>query len=111
MDPRRLIESLLAWQADPLPGPPVLAVPEAPAAEVIAAARRLVLPDLPLERPHPAPRPELLRVATALVVDEHPSAPSWSAADRELLASWVAVLIEHRGEDGVQELVRALNRT
>jgi hypothetical protein len=48
-------------------------------------------------------------VASALVVDEHPSSPSWSPVERERVVTWVATLIEHRGEDGVQELLRELN--
>lgn len=109
-DPRRLIAFLPGRQPEPVPGPPLLPVPGASAIEVISTVRRLVLPDLPSVRPCPAPRPELLRLATVLVVDEHPSAPAWSAADRETVAEWVAVLIEYRGEDGVQALLRALDR-
>ncbi|MGA5824029.1 hypothetical protein ACPC54_40055 [Kitasatospora sp. NPDC094028] len=95
--------------------PPVLAVPERPAAEVIAVARRLALGEVSGEAtssgpgPVPLPLPELLGVAAALVVDEHPAAAGWSTADRKLLTRWVAVLIERRGEDGVQDLVRALD--
>lgn len=111
---RQLIASLMqAPPADICAGPPALPVPAAAAGEVIAAARRIALPDLPdlpARRSHPKPPPELLRLAMAMVVDEHPSAASWVAADRAELARWVAVLIEHRGEDGVQDLVRALNQ-
>ncbi|GHH77246.1 hypothetical protein GCM10018781_50350 [Kitasatospora indigofera] len=109
-DPRRLIASWRARPPEPVAGPPLLPVPEASAVEVITAVRRLVRPGPPSVRPRPAPRPELLRLATALVVDEHPSAPAWSATDRETVAEWVAVLIEYRGEDGVQALLRALGR-
>ncbi|TYC70440.1 hypothetical protein [Streptomyces sp. CB01881] len=107
--PGEFIAALVREGAEVLPGPPALAVPAAPADEVIAAARRLALAARPQRRPGPAPAPTLLRLATALVVDEHPSAPAWSEAERERLAGWVAVLIEHRGEDGVEELVGALN--
>ncbi|MGW6913462.1 hypothetical protein ACWGB8_06525 [Kitasatospora sp. NPDC054939] len=115
--------SLVARQTPAEPGPPALPVPPAPADEVIAVARRLAerggpaepgRPDRPAGRgrsggrDHAAPPPELVRLARALVVDEHPSAPSWSEADRVLLAAWVAVLIEQQGEDGVQELIAAL---
>ncbi|MFE0462528.1 hypothetical protein ACFW1A_25060, partial [Kitasatospora sp. NPDC058965] len=64
----------------------------------------------PLERPPQRPRhPDLLRLAGALVVDEHPSAAGWSAGERDELTAWVAVLIDRRGEDGVQALLYALN--
>ncbi|WP_316525761.1 hypothetical protein [Kitasatospora brasiliensis] len=89
-------------------GPVGLAVPEAAVEEVTAVARRLALRVAPDQRWRPRPDPGLLGVATALVVDEHPSAPRWPAAERRRLATWVAVLIEHQGEDGVQELVREL---
>ncbi|WP_406207984.1 hypothetical protein OH807_35895 [Kitasatospora sp. NBC_01560] len=115
--PRDLIAALVAEGAEALPGPPALAVPGAPAAEVIAAARRLALGGPPNGRaravqrqvPVPAPLPELRRLAAALFVDEHPSAPAWSATDRDRLADWVAVLIERRGEDGIQELIGVLD--
>ncbi|MFF7634581.1 hypothetical protein ACFZB9_15700 [Kitasatospora sp. NPDC008050] len=92
------------------PGQPALPVPEASAAEVIATTQRITQLGRPDERTCPTPQPDLLRLATTLVVDEHPSAPNWSAADRGALSCWVAVLIERRGEDGVQHLIRALNR-
>ncbi|MFJ9693876.1 hypothetical protein [Kitasatospora sp. NPDC101183] len=101
------VTELLREKAPPRPGRPALTVPEQPAVQVIAQARRLATEVAPRGRHRPTP--DLLRVAKALVVDEHPSAPGWSAAERELLAGWVAVLIEHRGEDGVQQLVSALN--
>ncbi|WP_329569270.1 hypothetical protein [Kitasatospora sp. NBC_01266] len=110
---RQLIASWLEVSPDSRPGPPALPVPQGAAAEVIATARRIALPDLPdlpAEHSHPNAPPELLRLAMALVVDEHPSAATWFAADRTELARWVAMLIEHRGEDGVQDLVRALNQ-
>ncbi|GAB2749252.1 hypothetical protein GCM10010442_80150 [Kitasatospora kifunensis] len=91
-------------------GQPALPVPEASAAEVIATAQRITRLGPSAEPCSPTPQPDLLRLATALVVDEHPSASSWSAADRGALSAWVAVLIERRGEDGVQHLIRALNR-
>ncbi|MFI6845125.1 hypothetical protein OG535_06130 [Kitasatospora sp. NBC_00085] len=106
--PGDLVAALVGERVESLPGPPALAVPEAPAHEVIAVARRIALRALPAGRPRLAPLPALLRLATVLVVDEHPSAAAWSVADRERLSEWVAVLIEHRGEDGVQELVGAL---
>ncbi|MFI2609745.1 hypothetical protein [Kitasatospora sp. NPDC018619] len=103
---RELIAALVRAGAPSEPGPAVLAVPGAPAEEVIAVARRLALRAGPQRRSRPAPG--LLGVARALVVDEHPSAPGWAEADRRRLAGWVAVLIESRGEDGVKELLRAL---
>ncbi|MFJ6618744.1 hypothetical protein ACIQOW_14350 [Kitasatospora sp. NPDC091335] len=105
---REFVASLVRTATPSAAGPAALAVPEGSAVEVIAVARRLALRAVPDGRWWPRPEPELLAVATALVVDEHPSAPGWSAAERERLASWVAVLIEHRGEDGVQELFLAL---
>ncbi|MET8628046.1 hypothetical protein ABZW30_30625 [Kitasatospora sp. NPDC004669] len=107
---RAFIAALVREEAPSLPGTPALAVPEGSVAEVTAVARRLALHVLPAGRRGPEPAPELLELAAALVVDEHPSAPRWSAAERRRLAHWVAVLIEHRGEDGVQDLVRELNR-
>ncbi|MEU9078447.1 hypothetical protein ACFYUY_35465 [Kitasatospora sp. NPDC004745] len=108
-DVREVVAALVRQVAPSEPGPPVLAVPEGPAEEVIAVARRLALRALPAERWRPEPPPGLRRLAEALVVDEHPSATDWSSAERDRLATWVAVLIEYHGEDGVQELVRALN--
>ncbi|MBO1414210.1 hypothetical protein [Streptomyces sp. FH025] len=107
---REFVAGLVRAGVPSLPGASGLAVPEGAADEVIAAARRLALRALPAERRRPEPAPELLALATALVVDEHPSAPGWTAAERERLAEWVALLIEHRGEDGVQDLVGELNR-
>ncbi|MFJ9774527.1 hypothetical protein ACIRVF_25360 [Kitasatospora sp. NPDC101157] len=92
------------------PGPPALAVPAGTAAGVTAVARRLALSALPDRQRRAEPTPGLLSVARKLVVDVHPSAPGWTVAERERLAGWVAVLIEHRGEDGVQELLRQLAR-
>ncbi|MEV7603603.1 hypothetical protein AB0O91_40160 [Kitasatospora sp. NPDC089797] len=106
---RAYIAALVRMGAPELPGPPGLAVPAGTAAEVTAVARGLALAVLPDRRELTEPTPGLLAVARSLVVDEHPSAPGWTVAERERLAGWVAVLIEHRGEDGVQELVRALN--
>ncbi|MFE4973821.1 hypothetical protein ACFRAR_17145 [Kitasatospora sp. NPDC056651] len=106
---RDLVAALVrAGTPDPS-GPAGLMVPEGTAEEVIAVARRLALRAAPERRWRPKPEPVLLRVARALVVDEHPSAPEWPVAERQRLALWVAVLIEHRGEDGVQELIRELN--
>ncbi|MER7753264.1 hypothetical protein [Kitasatospora sp. NPDC097643] len=109
-DVRALVAALVRDGAESLPGPPVLAVPQGTAEEVIAVARRLAVRALPTGRWRPEPAPGLLELASALVVEEHPSAPDWSAEERERLAGWVAVLIEQRGEEGVEELVRALNR-
>ncbi|WP_369182159.1 hypothetical protein [Streptomyces sp. Y1] len=107
---REYLAALVSGPEPIRPGQPALAVPEQRAEVVIAVARRLALKAAP--RPGtgagPNPAPELLSVAEALVVDEHPAAADWSAADRDRLVGWVAVLIEHRGEDGVQDLVRAL---
>ncbi|MBV6701890.1 hypothetical protein [Kitasatospora aureofaciens] len=109
-EPRELIAALLAEGAESLPGLPALPVPPAAAAEdVIAVARRLALDGLPPGRWRPVSSPGLLRLAEALVVDEHPSAPGWTPEERERVTTWVAVLIEHRGEDGVQDLIRALD--
>ncbi|MFD4656749.1 hypothetical protein ACFWP2_14115 [Kitasatospora sp. NPDC058444] len=105
---RDFIAALVRGGAPGADGPPGLAVPEAAAEEVIAVARRLALRVVPEGRWWPRPAPALLDMATALVVDGHPSAPRWSAAERQRLATWVAVVIEHRGEDGVQELLRLL---
>ncbi|MFJ3902985.1 hypothetical protein [Streptomyces sp. NPDC090025] len=100
-----------------------LDVPPAAAGTVIAAVARLLgLSTGPGLRPSglseltalsglPAERfAELRLLALALVVDEHPSAPRWAADDRLEAASWVAVLIERDGEDGVTTLVDALRR-
>ncbi|SOB79316.1 hypothetical protein [Streptomyces sp. 1331.2] len=106
---RELVAALARAEAPELAGPPGLEVPEAAAEEVIEVARRLALRAVPDGRWRPGSAPGLLELAAALVVDEHPSAPGWSAAERERLATWVAALIEHRGEDGVQDLLRALN--
>lgn len=106
---RDFVAALVRAGAPVEAGPAGLAVPEAGVEEVIAVARRLALRAVPAgRRGWPRPDPGLLGVATALVVDEHPSAARWSGAERKRLATWVAVLIEHRGEDGVQELVRVL---
>ncbi|MET8546816.1 hypothetical protein ABZW03_40325 [Kitasatospora sp. NPDC004799] len=105
---REFVAALVRAGEPSAAGPAGLAVPEAEAEEVIAVARRLALRAVPEGRWWPRPEPGLLGVATALVVDEHPSAPRWSAAERQRLATWVAVLIEHRGEDGVGELLSAL---
>ncbi|MFD9335088.1 hypothetical protein ACFWBF_11885 [Streptomyces sp. NPDC060028] len=51
---------------------------------------------------------ELRLLAQALVVDEHPSAARWTAAERLDVASWVALLLDRYGEDGVRWLVAAL---
>ncbi|MCX4745822.1 hypothetical protein OG455_09845 [Kitasatospora sp. NBC_01287] len=107
--PQQFIASLLRQPPESRPGPAALPVPVASAAEVIDVARRLALLGLPDEQSQPTPPPELLRLAMALVVDEHPSAPTWSPADRGTLGAWVALLIARRGEDGVQHLIRALN--
>ena len=108
--PREFVASLLARRPEARPGPPALPVPDAPATEVIAAARRIALRGLPGGHLHPDPPAALRRLATSLVVDEHPSAPSWAPADRALLAGWVVLLIERDGEEGVQELIHVLAR-
>lgn len=51
---------------------------------------------------------ELSLLAEALVVDEHPSAPDWTTTDRHRIAAWIAALIEHQGEEGVEHLLDAL---
>ncbi|WP_371493749.1 hypothetical protein OG871_01775 [Kitasatospora sp. NBC_00374] len=109
--PRDFVAALVSEGAESLPGPPALALPLAPADDVIAAARRIALRALPDGPARPDPSPGLLPLAAALFVDEHPSAPAWSAAERERLTEWVAVLIEHRGEDGIQDLIGALTRS
>ncbi|MFD5465878.1 hypothetical protein ACFWIQ_24050 [Kitasatospora sp. NPDC127059] len=106
---RAYVAALVRMGAPVVPGPSGLAVPAGSADEVTAVARRLALAVLPDRGCRPEPTPGLLGLARALVVDEHPSASGWTVAERERLAGWVAVLIEHRGEDGVEELVRALN--
>jgi hypothetical protein len=106
-DVRQAIAGWLAQPGPALPGEPGLPVPEADAAEVVAAARRIVL-GAEADRTCPTPDPDLLRLAGALVVDEHPSAAQWSARERAELTVWVAVLIERHGEDGVQALLDAL---
>ncbi|WP_158834879.1 hypothetical protein [Streptomyces sp. NRRL S-350] len=106
---QEFVAALVRAGAPEVEGPPGLEVPKAAAEEVIAVARRLALRAAPQARWRPGATPGLLGVAAALVVDGHPSAPGWSAAERERLATWVAVLIEHRGEDGVQDLLRELN--
>ncbi|MFD8706759.1 hypothetical protein ACFV1W_29855 [Kitasatospora sp. NPDC059648] len=110
---RAYIAALVRMGAPEAPGPrcpPALAVPAGTAAEVTAVARRLALGALPDRQRRPEPTPGLLAVARDLVVDVHPSAPGWTVAERERLAGWVAVLVEHRGEDGIEELVRELAR-
>ncbi|MFE4518666.1 hypothetical protein ACFRMQ_31300 [Kitasatospora sp. NPDC056783] len=106
---RDFVAALVRAGAPDAAGPAGPAVPEGTAEEVIAVARRLALRAAPERRWRPRPAPVLLRVARALVVDEHPSAAEWPVAERQRLALWVAVLIEHRGEDGVQELLRELD--
>ncbi|MER8041270.1 hypothetical protein [Streptomyces sp. NPDC094032] len=101
-----------------------LDVPHADAAAVVGAVVRLLgAPAGPGRRPRglaelaalsglPAERfAELRLLAQALVVDEHPSAPIWSAEERLEASSWVAVLIERRGDDGVAALVAELRRS
>ncbi|MBT2448635.1 hypothetical protein J7F03_16360 [Streptomyces sp. ISL-43] len=51
---------------------------------------------------------ELRLLAQALVVDEHPSAGRWTSTERLDVASWVALLLDRYGEDGVQWLVASL---
>lgn len=98
-----------------------LAVPAAEAATVIEAARELARDALPEPTrvavpagdaspfgERPAPPAGLLRLAETMVVAEHPSASQWTAAERRLAASWIAVLLDRQGEDGVQRLVRTL---
>ncbi len=85
-----------------------LAVPEAPAGEVIAAARRLATRGR-RSVPYAQPPSELRLVAEVLVVDEHPSAASWTDAERRQVLYWVALIIHRFGEDGIQHLVSELN--
>ncbi|WP_035841676.1 hypothetical protein [Kitasatospora azatica] len=106
---RQLIAGWLAEPPAELAGEPGLRVPEAPAPEVIAAARRIAVGPGKGDQLCPTAHPDLLRLAAALVVDEHPSAASWRRREREELTAWVAVLIERRGEDGIQALLYALN--
>ena len=84
-----------------------LAVPHAEAATVVDAARELAGAASPSAQ-QPVPPAGLLRLAEVMVVAEHPSASGWTAAERRLAASWIAVLLDRQGEDGVQRLVRAL---
>lgn len=115
---RQLIASLLAGQAaaEEVPGDPPprgsdfgggLVVPQARAAEVIAAAEALARHGS-AGRPVDEPPVQLRLIAEALVIDEHPSAAGWTAQERQVAAHWVAVLIERFGEDGVQRLLLAL---
>ncbi|WP_035792329.1 hypothetical protein [Kitasatospora mediocidica] len=115
---RQVIAGLLAGQAaaeqapgDPPSGEPAagggLAVPQARAAEVIAAARSLARRGA-TGGPAGLPSVQLQLIAEALVVDEHPSASGWTSQERQAAAHWVAVLIERFGEDGVQRLLLAL---
>ncbi|MDH6133285.1 hypothetical protein P3T37_002680 [Kitasatospora sp. MAA4] len=115
---RQLIAGLLAGQtaAEEAPGDPPLGgpdfggglvVPQARAAEVIAAAEALARRGT-AGRPVDLPSVQLRLIAEALVIDEHPSAAGWTARERQLAAHWVAVLIERFGEDGVQRLLLAL---
>jgi hypothetical protein len=108
---RRLIADWLTEPPPALPGVPALQAPPAPAAEVIAAARRIVAGGAVADQPCPTPPAGLLPLAAALVVDEHPSAREWSRGERAELLNWVAVLIDRHGEEGVQELLRQLAET
>ena len=107
---RRLLAS---WLAHPQPiGPGQwtgggLAVPPAEADTVIETARELARDASPAAE-QPAPPAGLLRLAEVMVVSEHPSVSGWTAAERRLAASWIAVLLDRQGEDGVQRLVHAL---
>jgi hypothetical protein len=110
---RRLVGSWLSRTSlDPGSGdtPPAagLAVPEAPAGEVIATARRLATRG---RRPGPcAQPPSVLRVvAETLVLDAHPSAAGWTDAERREALDWVTLIIHRFGEDGIQHLVGELN--
>ncbi|MEU1284202.1 hypothetical protein [Kitasatospora sp. NPDC005856] len=82
-------------------------VPAATAREVVATARRMALHGL-AGQARPTPGADHLVLARVLVVDEHPSAPSWSEAERAELAEWVAVLVRRFGEEGVERLTAAL---
>ncbi|MFE9429251.1 hypothetical protein ACFYNO_40625 [Kitasatospora sp. NPDC006697] len=105
---RQLIADLMTGPAEALPGLPGLAVPPAPAAEVVAAARRVLHGHSDAVEERPVPPVALLPLAAALVVDEHPSARCWSRQERAEVLGWVAVLIERQGEDGVQRLLAEL---
>lgn len=102
------------WLAGPPPVPPArpvlltgMAVPPAPAAAVIAAARRIVLCDVG-GGPRTAPTAELRRLVEVMVLDEHPSVALWSAAERATAADWVALVLHRFGEDGIRRMARVL---
>ncbi|MEV7187770.1 hypothetical protein [Kitasatospora sp. NPDC093102] len=110
--------SIEGWDESAEAGGTGFEVPPATAAEVIAVVRGLVArPGEDIEAVRFAVRREsgpggfaqLRRIAEALVVAEHPSAESWTAAEWDLAADWVAVLIARQGEDGVERLTEALS--
>lgn len=106
---RRLVGSWVSRTVPAEPSPATgLAVPPAPAEDVIAAARHLATEG---RRTHPRvePAPELRLIAEAMVLDEHPSAREWTAAERRDALDWITLVIHRFGEDGVQRLVGALN--
>ncbi|MGF1428317.1 hypothetical protein [Kitasatospora sp. LaBMicrA B282] len=120
---RRLIE---AWLSEPptlpelpeLPEPAELpelaepasglAVPPAAADVVVAAARRLATEEDVAAEDLGAPDAGLRLLAEVMVLDEHPSAATWTCAERTEVLDWLTLLIHRFGEDGVQRLVAAL---
>ncbi|MEV4560468.1 hypothetical protein AB0K51_26215 [Kitasatospora sp. NPDC049285] len=96
---------------------PALDVPPGDAATLIGAVRDLLGPTAR----HAAPRElstladrrftELRLLAESLVLDEHPSVGSWSLPDRYQAGCWLAVLIERRGDAGVEHLLDVLRRS
>ncbi|MEU4081853.1 hypothetical protein DEJ45_01030 [Streptomyces venezuelae] len=106
--PRAWLPDIGPEDDDPLGGTVTgLDVPEATAAEVTGALGRLLGATAPVG----SPDPEALLIARVFVVDEHPSAVRWSEGERRTVAGLAAALVAHRGEEGVEALVRELRRT
>ncbi|MFE7513168.1 hypothetical protein ACFU8I_18390 [Streptomyces sp. NPDC057540] len=103
--PRAWLPDVGPEDEDPLGGAVTgLDVPEATAAEVTGVLVRLLGATAPVG----SPDPEALLIARVFVVDEHPSAARWSEGERRSVAGLAAVLVAHRGEEGVEALVREL---
>lgn len=106
--PRAWLPDIGPEDEDPLGGTVTgLDVPEATAAEVTGALVRLLGATAPVG----SPDPEALLIARVFVVDEHPSAARWTEGERRSVAGLAAALVAHRGEEGVEALVRELRGT
>ncbi|MEV7187781.1 hypothetical protein [Kitasatospora sp. NPDC093102] len=85
----------------------LLPVPPVAAAEFTEVARGLATQGLE-SGPLPEPSPGQRRLAEAMVLDEHPSAGSWTPAERRAALDWTTLIVHRFGEDGVQRLIAAL---